>query len=157
MISVALDSNILVYAENVNGRRKQRQALAILNKLAPEFTFVPIQALGELASVLVRKGGWSRMDAQRAVTAWGDAFPIIETSPGVMLSAITLSTDHQLGIWDSVMLAAASDARCRLLLSEDLQESFSWSGVTVANPFARRKHPLLAEILRDRNAQDGDY
>jgi hypothetical protein len=45
------------------------------------------------------------------------------------------------------MLSAAADARCRLLLSEDLQNSFTWSGVTVVNPFAQTKHPLLDALL----------
>ena len=44
-------------------------------------------------------------------------------------------------------LAAAAEAGCRLLLSEDLQDGFTWSGVTVVNPFAEKKHELLAGIL----------
>jgi hypothetical protein len=34
-----------------------------------------------------------------------------------------------------------------LLLSEDLQEGFTWRGVTVTNPFASALHPLLAALL----------
>lgn len=45
------------------------------------------------------------------------------------------------------MLSAAADARCRLLLSEDLQEGFTWRGVTVTNQFRADKHPLLATVL----------
>ena len=37
----------------------------------------------------------------------------------------------------------------RLLLSEDLQDGFTWRGVTVANPFAAQQHPLWASLLRD--------
>ena len=46
------------------------------------------------------------------------------------------------------MLSAAGEARCRLLLSEDLQEGFTWGGVTVANPFAATPHPLLQAATR---------
>jgi predicted nucleic acid-binding protein len=45
------------------------------------------------------------------------------------------------------MLAVAAEGSCRLLLSEDLQDGFSWRGVTVANPFAAVRHPLLAAML----------
>jgi predicted nucleic acid-binding protein len=45
------------------------------------------------------------------------------------------------------MLASASEAGCRLLLSEDFQEGFFWNGVTVTNPFAERPHLLLAALL----------
>jgi hypothetical protein len=37
-----------------------------------------------------------------------------------------------------------------LFLSEDLQEGFTWGGVTVTNPFAPALHPLLAVLLRER-------
>jgi len=46
------------------------------------------------------------------------------------------------------MLAAAAEAGCRLLLSEDLQEGFTWGGVRVVNPFAAAVHPLLVKTLQ---------
>ena len=64
-----------------------------------------------------------------------------------MLAAADLATDHQLGIWDAVILSAASQAGCRLLLSEDLQEGFTWGGVTVVNPFSSPQHALLHALL----------
>ena len=65
-----------------------------------------------------------------------------------MLAAADLATDHQLGIWDAVILSAASQAGCRLLLSEDLHEGFTWAGVTVVNPFSPSpRHALLNALL----------
>ena len=72
---------------------------------------------------------------------------MVETSAAVMINAMDLATDHGLTIWDSVVLAASADAECRLLLSEDLQEGFTWRGVTVTNPFAPAIHPLLAALF----------
>jgi predicted nucleic acid-binding protein len=62
-------------------------------------------------------------------------------------SAGDLALYHQLGIWDSVILSASAAAGCRLLLSEDLQDGFTWNGVTVANPFAEEKHHLVGSLL----------
>jgi predicted nucleic acid-binding protein len=45
------------------------------------------------------------------------------------------------------VLAAAAEAGCRLLLSEDLQDGFTWQGVTVTNPFAPTLHPILVGLL----------
>jgi predicted nucleic acid-binding protein len=45
------------------------------------------------------------------------------------------------------VLAASAEAGCRLLLSEDLQEGFTWRGVTVTNPFAPTLNPILAALL----------
>jgi predicted nucleic acid-binding protein len=52
--------------------------------------------------------------------SWRDAFATIETSSEIMLAATDLAAVHRLGIWDAVVLSAASKAGCRLLLSEDL-------------------------------------
>ena len=146
-MTVAVDSNVLAYAEGVNGAQKRDAAVSLLQALSPESTLVPVQALGELFTVLVRKAGRSRADAAAAVLSWGDAFPLIETSNDVLLAATDLANAHQLSLWDAVMLSAAADARCRLLLSEDLQEGFTWRGVTVTNPFATRRHPLLEALV----------
>lgn len=146
-MNIALDTNLLAYAEGVNGAAKKEQALRLLQKLTPDVTLVPVQALGELFHVLVRKAGRSRADAHTAILSWGDAFPLVDTSNDVMLAAMDLAITHRLEIWDAVILSAAADARCRLLLSEDLQEGFTWRGVTVANPFAASPHRLLAALL----------
>ena len=144
---MAIDTNVLAYAEGTNGTFKRDAALALLEKLAPQSTLLPAQTLGELYNVLVRKARRSRADAERAVLAWGDTFPIIDTSSAVVLAAMALANHHQLGIWDAMILSASADAGCRLLLSEDLREGFTWSGVTVTNPFAPAPHPLLAALL----------
>jgi predicted nucleic acid-binding protein len=147
---VAIDTNLLVYAEGINGTPKQDVARAILGRLVPESTLLPLQVLEELFNVLIGKGRRSRAAARSAVQEWGDTFPLIETSSSALLLAMDLAADHQLGWWDAVVLSAAADASCRLLLSEDLQDGFTWSGVTVTNPFAATRHPLLDAMLTGR-------
>jgi predicted nucleic acid-binding protein len=146
---VALDTNVLVYAEGVNGRPMQERARAIIDQLVPESTLLPVQALGELYGVLIRKAGRSRAKARDAVLDWGDTFPLIETSSSVLLQAMELAAGHRLAFWDAIMLSAAADAGCRVLLSEDLQDGFTWSGVTVINPFAAARHPVLDALLAE--------
>jgi predicted nucleic acid-binding protein len=144
---VALDTNILAYAEGLNGEPMKQRALSIVEKLSPESTLLPAQILGELYSVLVRKAGRSRSKAREAVLHWGDTYPLIETSSSVLVAAMDLAADHQLTLWDAVVLSSAADAGCRLLLSEDLQDGFTWSGVTVTNPFSTTRHALLDAML----------
>lgn len=146
---VALDTNVLAYAEGVNGAERRGAALTLVHRLPQEATVIPVQVLGELFNVLVRKAGKSRSDAREALLSWRDAFPVIETSSEIMLTAIDLATDHQFGVWDAVILSAASQAGCRLLLSEDLQAEFTWGGVTVVNPFTSPRHVLLDALLGD--------
>lgn len=146
---IALDTNILAYAEGVNGPARKKEALEIVAKLPPDGCFLPVQVLGELFQVLVRKASRSPERGRAAIMSWRDAFPLIETSSAILLMAIDLASEHRLSIWDSVVLSAAATAGCRLLLSEDLQEGFTWSGVTATNPFSPQKHELLAALLGD--------
>ena len=147
---VALDTNILAYAEGVNGAAMKRTALGLLEKLPEGAVLLPVQVLGELFNLLVRKAKRAPARARKAILSWQDAFPLIETSGEVMLAAADLAADHQLGIWDAVIVSAAAEAGCRLLLSEDLQEGFTWKGVTVTNPFSTPKHELLEALLAAR-------
>jgi predicted nucleic acid-binding protein len=146
---VALDTNILAYAEGLNGDAKKQIALELLQKLPQDLLVLPVQTLGELFNVLVKKAGRSPAAARNAILGWRDSFATAETSSKVMIAATELAAQHQLSIWDAVILAAAADAGCRLLLSEDLQDGFTWTGVTVANPFASSRNPLLAAMMHD--------
>jgi predicted nucleic acid-binding protein len=144
---IALDTNVLAYAEGANGAPMRDQTLKLLQRLQPEAVVLPAQTLGELFKVLVRKAKRRPARAREAVLSWRDAYAVVDTSAAVIVHATDLATDHGLTIWDSVILAASAEAECRLLLSEDFQEGFTWRGVTVTNPFAATLHPILAATL----------
>ncbi len=146
-MKAALDTNVLAYAEGANGAVMRDKALELIQRLPAGAVVLPVQTLGELFKVLVRKAKRRPARARAAVLSWRDAYPMVETSAAVMVNALDLACDHGLTIWDSVVLAASADAGCRLLLSADLQEGFTWRGVTVTNPFAPALHPLLAALL----------
>jgi predicted nucleic acid-binding protein len=149
-VRVALDTNVLAYAEGVNGPSMKSMAVELLSKLPQASVVLPVQTLGELFQVLVRKAGRSPVDARSAILGWRDAFALFETSPGALLAATDLAVNHKLGIWDSVILCAAAEADCHLLLSEDMQDGFIWQGVTIVNPFVRSRHPLLKTLLDEQ-------
>lgn len=144
---IALDTNILAYAEGVNGVEKRDIALELVRNLPQESAVIPVQVLGELFNVLCRKAGKSRIEAREALLGWSDTFPVVATAPEVMMAAADLAADHRFGIWDALILSVSAQAGCRLLLSEDLQDGFTWGGVTVANPFASPRHALLESLL----------
>jgi predicted nucleic acid-binding protein len=74
-------------------------------------------------------------------------YDVIPTSAGVLEDAFSLAQAHGLAAWDAVIVAAAAQAGCRYLLSEDMHDGFSWRGVTVANPFAVSLPSPLAALL----------
>jgi len=145
---IALDTNIMVYAEGLNGNTKKHSTLDLIEKLPQDLIVIPVQALGELFNVLVKKAKLTPADARLAIFYWRDSYLLVETTAKVMIAAADLAAQHQISIWDSVILAAAADAGCRLLLSEDMQDGFTWNGVAIANPFASSLHPLLAAMTQ---------
>lgn len=144
---VALDTYVLAYAEGINGATMRDRALELIERLPSEAAVLPAQTLGELFNVLARKAKRPAARARAAVLSWQDAYPVIDTSATVVVNATDLAVAHRLSIWDAVVVSASAEAGCRLLLSEDLQDGFTWRGVTVANPFAPSLHPLLAGLL----------
>ena len=147
-MKAALDTNILVYASGLDDEQRQARALALIEAIPPENLVLPVQVLGECYGVLTRKG-MARQLARRTILRWQEAFEVADTTAAVLRQATSLSADHQLRIWDAIVLAAAADARCQMLLTEDLRDGFVWAGVTVVNPFAVPSHKLLSALLHD--------
>lgn len=143
----AIDTNVLAYAEGAGDERRKRVARELLVRLADDRTILPVQVLVELYRVLVGKCRFSAELAKEALLRWAETFQVRDSSWAAMRSALDLAQDHQLAIWDSLILSVAAEHRCRVLLSEDMQEGFVWSGVTVVNPFAPRPHALLEKLL----------
>ena len=56
---VALDTNVLAYAEGTDGAERRDAALALIRRLRQEAAVAPAQVLGELFNGLARKGGKS--------------------------------------------------------------------------------------------------
>ena len=149
---IALDTDILAYAEGVDGEAKRSDAYSVIERLPDDDTYVPLQVLGELFDVLVTKARRDRPTARQRILVVRATFPVIVTTPRVMLAGADLATDHGLSIWDAVILAAAASAGCEVLLSEDMQDGFAWSGVMVANPFAFPMNKRLRAALGDAGA-----
>ncbi|MBW1782707.1 MAG: PIN domain-containing protein [Deltaproteobacteria bacterium] len=145
---IALDTNILAYAEGVGDQARCADAIRLIEQLPDQLVLLPAQTLGELFRVLIGKAKRGSERTREAIMAWSDSFEVADSSWSAFQAAIDLSIDHKLQIWDALIMAVAAENRCRLLLSEDLQNGFTWRGVTVVNPFAEPSSPLLDNILR---------
>lgn len=148
---VAIDTNVLVYAEGFVGseadRDKPAMARKVLAALPAGMVIVPVQCLGELFRVLVTKKRLNAAEARDRVLEYRTLGGTAPTSDMVLIRATDLAVDHQVPLWDAIILSAASEQGCRLLLSEDYQDGFTWGGVTVVNPFTAAPHPLLAGLF----------
>ena len=144
---IALDTNILAHAEGVGDAKRCKSARDLVARLPGSIVIVPTQCLGEMHRVLVGKAGRAAAEATIAIPSWADAFDVAYSTFEAMRAALDLATDHQLPVWDALILSVAADQKCRRLLSEDFQHGFTWRGVTVVNPFRAPQHALLAAAL----------
>lgn len=144
---VALDTNILAYAEGVGDPVRCADAILLIERLPVELVLLPAQTLGELFRVLVGKAKREAKRTHEAILAWADTYEVADSSWSAFQAAIDLAIDHRMQIWDALIMAVAAENHCRLLVSEDLQNGFIWRGVTVINPFASPSSPLLDNIL----------
>lgn len=150
-VRLAFDTNLLAYAEGAGDALRvqaaQRVVAHCLEAGAGIEVFLPAQVLGELFNVLTRKLRQPAAQAREVLLRWSDTFPVAEGGWPAFQAATDLCVDHGLQFWDALILCVASEQRCRLLLSEDMQDGFTWRGVTVVNPFAPERHPLLRGVL----------
>ena len=144
---VALDTCILAYAEGVGDARRCAAAIGLIEQLPAELVLLPAQTLGELFRVLTAKARREAGPTREAIMTWVDSFEVADSSWSAFQSAMDLAMDHKLQIWDALIMAVAAENRCRLLLTEDLQNGFIWRGITVVDPFAEPFSPLLENVL----------
>jgi predicted nucleic acid-binding protein len=150
MTRVALDTNVLAYLAGVSRAPTDDAKIAATRDLiarlgARASLIAPTQALGELFVVL-RRGGASGAEAREVMLAFADAFGTAASETRTALAAADLVVDHKLQFWDSLIVTAAAEAGCSLLLSEDMQHGFVVRGLTIVNPFADQPHPKLAAL-----------
>lgn len=153
MNSLAIDTNVLVYAEGVErvaeDAVKVVASRVLMRRLleARVRPVIAVQALAELHNVLVSRRRLSPRNASQVVEGWIGRAEIVASSDATLIAALDLAGDHGLRIFDAMIVAAAVEARCDLLLSEDLQDGFAWRGVVITNPFAEAADRRLTLML----------
>lgn len=133
-----VDSNVLVYAVSENEPTKQKRAREIVATGFTEGCFaISTQVMLEVYVNLTRKAkvGLTHgvaFDYVRAFTEW----QVVETTPELVLAALSLADRGQISPWDAAILEAARRAGCKRVLSEDLNPGQRYGEIVVENPFA---------------------
>jgi predicted nucleic acid-binding protein len=126
-----IDTNVVLYAFVGSDDRKQRA----LDLLAAGGV-VSVQVLNEFVDVARRKlkQQWQPvLDAlERLAAVLDEPVPV---TVATHRDAIDIARRYRLRIYDSLLLAAARQAGCRVFYSEDLQHGQTVDGVEIRNPF----------------------
>jgi predicted nucleic acid-binding protein len=133
---VFVDTNVLLYADDLDAGLKRDRAQAIIHQLFIDGNgVVSTQVLQEFFVAATRKLGVAPEIARRKVELLG-RLDVVTIKPFLILEAIDLHRLHALSLWDALIVEAAAASGCRRLLTEDLQSGSNIAGVQIENPFA---------------------
>ena len=131
-----LDTNILVYMFDDTDAGKRRQAEGLVNdSLAQGSGCISFQVVQETLNVLIRRMGFVPEDSRRALEQV--LVPLWQVYPSASLyqDAISIQGRYGFSFYDSLIVAAALEAGCTRLYSEDLQDGQQVRRLTIVNPF----------------------
>lgn len=143
---VALDSNVLIYAEIEPETTKGRRA-AEVTAAAARAGVLAAQAIGEYLWVVRRRQPHLAARARAQAESFRDLFTVVPSDLDVLLDAARFAERYRLQYWDSVIWQASRRGGAAILLSEDLQDGFSAEGMRVVDPFAAEPSPALRALL----------
>ena len=130
-----VDTNVLVYADDLDAGRKCEAARTLLRQVLPTGEAVfSLQVLQEYFAVATRRLGLPPDVARARVEALG-RLEVVAPRVEDLLAAIDLHRLHSLSIWDALVVRAALVSGCRTLYSEDLQHGQRFEALEVVNPF----------------------
>ncbi len=131
------DTSVLVYADDKAAPAKQRRALELVAEHRRAGTgVVSLQVLQEYLVTVTRKLGVEASIVRRKIELLAE-FDVAAPDVADILAAIDLHRLHGFSFWDALILRAAKQAGCSVLLSENFQQSGESDGVRVVNPFLR--------------------
>ena len=130
-----VDTNVLVYADDLDAGPKREAARALLRQIVPSGEAVlSVQVLQEYFAVATRRLGLPAEAARDRVEALSQ-LEVFTPRVGDLLAAIDLQRLHSLSIWDALVVRAALVSGCRTLYTEDLQHGRRFEALEVVNPF----------------------
>jgi predicted nucleic acid-binding protein len=130
-VKAFFDTNILIYAQEQGAKADKARALLAAGGV------LSVQVLNEFVAVARRKLGKNWREIGEAIN---DALTLVDPPLPLTIALHTaaraLADDHNLSFYDALIVAAALEACCETLISEDLQNGRAFGELRIVNPFA---------------------
>ena len=133
-----IDTNVLIYAHDVDAGAKHETAKAVIDELWNERTgILSVQVLQEFYVNVTRKipTPLSKESARLVVSSY--SVWCTETSATEISMAFRIEDESRIGFWDALIVSSAVKSGAGRILSEDLNSGQQIAGVLIENPFAR--------------------
>ncbi len=126
-----LDTNVLVYAFSAGDPRSD-----VAESLVAQGGVIGVQVLNEFTNVARKKLRWSWGQLDRALSVVDELLgPPRPLTAAIHARAVEQARSHALPFYDALIVAAAEDAACRWLVSEDFQHGRRIGHLSIENPF----------------------
>lgn len=133
-----LDTNIFVYEMSSGVPSKQGVAGGLVqNALKSGKGVISFQVVQEFFSVAFRRFTPPMLSAEAEQVLAATFHPLLAVHSSYSLYAHALQLTHRCSLswYDSLIVAAATEADCRILYTEDLQHGQQFDKLKVQNPF----------------------
>jgi len=133
-----LDTNVFVYSVDKSSPAKQKRATELVREaIASGKGIVSYQVVQEFFSVAL-KGFADVMSVPEAEGYLATIFhPMlaVQSSQALVADALRLYERYRLSWYDSLIIAAALEAQCGVLYSEDMRHGQTFGDLRIDNPF----------------------
>jgi len=135
---VFVDSNVLIYAHDLDAGAKHLAAAALVRSFWEErIGVLSTQVLQEFYINVTRKISVPlRRSRAREIVRNYSLWQTETIHPADVVRASEVEEANQVSFWDALILVAAAKGGASTLVSEDLNAGQVIAGVTIENPFA---------------------
>ena len=134
---VFVDTNILVYAHDLDAGDKQGLAADIVSRLWESRNGVlSTQVLQEFYVTLTRKvsSPLSKLEARKLVQKYSH-WNVVLNDPSIISQASEIEESYNLSFWDALIVSAAYSQNVPTIFTEDLNHGQIIEGISIKNPF----------------------
>ena len=124
-----LDTNVLLYLITIDRKAEKAETLLKAGGV------VSVQVLNEFASVSSRKYKLAWPEVREALAAIRAGCEVIPLTVEIHETGLAIAERYGFSFYDSLILGAAAQAKCRTVYSEDMQDGQVVQGITIRNPF----------------------
>ena len=131
-----LDTNLIIYANDARDRQKQEKAIEIIAQFMRDGTgVISTQVMQEYVAAA---GSKLHQDADTILRQLLllESLEVVLITPALIRRGLELQFRYQMSYWDAAILAAAEQAHCSRLLTEDLNPGRLYANLRIENPLA---------------------
>lgn len=135
MAKVFLDTNVLIYTVDKKDPVKHEESRQWVKRISVEhIPVISTQVLQEFYYAATSKLKIDKIVSKNVVHSYRN-MEIVAADLTLIEQAIDISVLFQLSFWDALIVAAAEQANCAFLVTEDLSDGQRIRGIRVVNPF----------------------